>query len=56
LLFDHRGTKDYAAKVLKQRPHLRFDGDGRIWDGDMVDPAQMDLVDVYSVAEDIWYM
>lgn len=56
-LFDRRGTdvcEEYAAKVLKSRPHLRFDGDGQIWDGAKVDSAQMDLVDEYPVTGDFW--
>lgn len=57
-LLDRGGTavsSGYAANVLKRRPHLRFDGDGEIWDGARVDASQMGLIDEYPVAGDTWY-
>jgi hypothetical protein len=47
-------SPEYAANVLKRRPHLRFDGDGEVWDGTKVDAAQMGLIDEYPVAGDTW--
>ncbi len=53
-VFDRRGTdvsSEYAARVLKQRPYLRFDGDGK-----RVDPVEMGLIDEYPDKGDTRYM
>ena len=56
---DCRGTdvsSEYAARVLKRRLYLHFDGDGQIWDGKRVDPVEMGLIDEYPDKGDTWTM